>query len=51
MVFKRDKLTNRDYDKSRVSGVVTILKDTDAEEFIDACPNCLTDDYLMDMEY
>lgn len=36
--------------ESRVSGIVTILKQVDAEEFIDACPNCLTDDYLMDME-
>ena len=36
--------------ESRVSGIVIILKQVDAEEFIDACPNCLTDDYLMDME-
>ena len=36
--------------ESRVSGIVTILKQVDAEEFIDGCPNCLTDDYLMDME-
>ena len=36
--------------ESRVSGIVKILKQADAEEFIDGCPNCLTDDYLMDME-
>ena len=36
--------------ESRVSGIATILKKVDAEEFIDGCPNCLTDDYLMDME-
>lgn len=36
--------------KSRVSGIATILKQVDAEEFINGCPNCLTDDYLMGME-
>ena len=37
--------------ESRVSGVVTtIYTDVKVEEFIDGCPNCLTDNYLMDIK-
>lgn len=36
--------------ESRSSRHVTVLKLIEAKEFIDGCPNCLTDDYLMDIE-
>ena len=36
--------------ESRNSRHVTVLKLIEAEEFIDGCPNCLTDDYLMNIE-
>ena len=36
--------------ESRVTGIVTTIKEIGATEYIDGCPNCLTDSYLMDIK-